>query len=141
MPIGLRYWWPAIAWAALIFLFSTDLFSGENTAGFLIPLLRMLLPNVSIETIFAIHDFFRKAGHFIGYFVLSLLVLRGIRAGRSGWTWRWAALAWLLATGHAALDEIHQAFVPSRTGAVVDVLLDSVAALVGQVLAALRKRT
>jgi VanZ family protein len=42
----------------------------------------------------------------------------------------------------ACMDEYHQTFIPSRTGTIRDVMLDSTAALVAQIILfiALRKR-
>jgi VanZ family protein len=44
-------------------------------------------------------------------------------------------LAWLGTLSVAALDEWHQSFIPSRTGTVWDVLLDSVAGVAFLVIA------
>ena len=74
----------------------------------------------------------------MGYGILGLLLLRGWRATLArtrGWNWRPAIFAWLATAAVAAMDEWHQSFIPSRTGSVRDVALDSVAAL-GFLLAA-----
>jgi VanZ family protein len=136
----LRDWGPALAWAALMFYFSTDALSSEHTAGVILPLLAWLFPHAKPETLDAAHFFIRKSAHFWEYFLLSLLVLRGIRAGRPGWRWTWALMALAVAAGYAALDELHQAFVPSRGPSMYDVLLDSAGAGVAQVVAALWAR-
>jgi len=83
------------------------------------------------------HHIIRKCAHFIEYFILSLLILRGIRAGRRGTRLAWAATAILLVAGYAALDEFHQSFVPGRTAAVSDVLLDTTGGITAQAVAAL----
>ena len=46
-------------------------------------------------------------------------------------------VAWALATGYAAGDEIHQVFVPGRAFMVTDILIDSGGILVGVLLASL----
>lgn len=46
-------------------------------------------------------------------------------------------VAWALATGYAAGDEIHQVFVPGRAFMFTDILIDSGGILVGVLLAAL----
>ncbi|HJA34824.1 MAG TPA: VanZ family protein [Candidatus Mediterraneibacter merdigallinarum] len=49
-------------------------------------------------------------------------------------------LPWLTAALYAATDEVHQLFVPGRSGQISDVILDSAGALAGVlVLAAVRK--
>ncbi len=126
-----------MAWAAIIFLLSTGAFGGEYTSGFIVPFLRWMLPDASVEILWQMHFLIRKAAHFVEYFVLSLLVLRGVRGGATGWRWSWAAWALLIAAGYAALDEFHQSFVPNRGGSPRDVLLDSAGAVVAQAAARL----
>jgi VanZ family protein len=121
-----KRWWPALAWAVLISLFSTHTFTMENTASVIIPILRALFPHASPDALDLLHFYIRKCAHFSEYFIFALLVLRGIRAGR-----RPMALPWMLATTllvvavYASLDEFHQSFVPGRTAAVRDVLIDT----------------
>ena len=132
-----RHWWPAVLWAGAIFLFSTGYFGGDDTSQFIIPFLRWLLPGASPETLNEIHFLIRKAAHIGEYFLFSLLVLRGLRGESSGWKWSWGVMALLIAAGYAALDELHQSFVPGRGGAAQDVLLDSAGAVVAQAAARL----
>jgi VanZ family protein len=132
-----RHWWPAVVWAGAIFLFSTGYFGGEDTSRFILPFLRWLLPDASPETLSQIHFLIRKASHIGEYFLFSLLVLRGVRGESSGWTWSWGVTALLIAAGYAALDELHQSFVPGRGGEAQDVLLDSAGAAVAQAAARL----
>jgi VanZ family protein len=47
---------------------------------------------------------------------------------------RWGTVSFLMTTLVASLDEWHQTFLPSRTGTVRDVILDSSAALIAQVV-------
>lgn len=133
----LARWWPALAWAVVISLFSTGTFTSENTGRIIIPLLHWLFPSLPPETLALLHHIIRKCGHFTEYFVLSLLILRGIRAGRHGTRLAWAAVAILLVAGYAALDEFHQSFVPGRTPAISDVLLDTSGGITAQAVAAL----
>jgi VanZ family protein len=134
---SLARWWPALAWAVMIFLFSTRAFTADSTARFIVPLFHWLFPRASQETLFLIHHLIRKSGHFVEYFILSLLVLRGIRAGRQGTRLGWSLAAIAVVAGYAALDEYHQAFVPGRTPAVLDVLLDTTGGTAAQAIAGL----
>jgi VanZ family protein len=59
-----------------------------------------------------------------------VLLFRGARGSRTGWRWTWALAALAIAAGYSALDEVHQAFVASRTASPRDSLLDSVGAFV-----------
>lgn len=123
-------WWPAIVWAGVIFMMSTDIFSAEHTGAVLSPVLRWLWRGISEEQFDAIHYFIRKCAHFSEYFVFCLLIYRGVRGKRTGWRWSWGFEALFLAAVYSALDEIHQAFVASRTASVYDSLLDSTGAFV-----------
>jgi VanZ family protein len=75
----------------------------------------------------------------VGFFTLSWLLFRSWRASQTlpgvrVWALRWARNAWLMATLVACLDEWHQSYLPSRTGNIHDVMLDSTAALIAQFL-------
>lgn len=126
----LRAWWPALAWATMIFVMSTDSFSANQTSHFFEPLLRWIYPALAADQFDFIHHFIRKMAHFVEYFIFFLLLYRGVRGPRPGWHWSWALVAWLIAAGYSALDEIHQIFVPSRGPSPLDSLLDSTGALI-----------
>jgi len=119
-------------WAAVIFTFSTDTFSSEHTQGILVGILHTLLPFLSQETLFALHNFIRKCAHVGEYFVLGVLLFRAVRTPRESWQWRWAFLAILIAAFYASSDEMHQIFVPSRGASIWDALLDTGGASVAQ---------
>jgi VanZ family protein len=130
IPGWLRAWWPALAWAAVIFTMSTDTFSSEHTASIFEPILRWLIPTLTVDQFDVIHHYIRKSAHFTEYFVFCLFLYRGVRAGRAGWRWSWGLTALFIAAAYSALDEIHQAFVVSRTASPYDSLLDSAGAFV-----------
>jgi VanZ family protein len=133
----LRRWWPALLWAIVISAFSTGAFTSDNTSRIIVPILKWFFPHASQETLFLVHHFIRKMGHLTEYFILSLLILRGIRAGKTGTHWGWALAAVAIVGCYAALDEFHQSFVPGRTAAVSDVLIDTAGGVAAQVVVAL----
>ncbi len=128
IPAWLRAWWPALLWASLIFFLSTDLFSQEHTSGIIEPLIRWLLPHLSHRQVVHIHHIIRKCAHFTEYFIFCVLLFRAIRGARIGWRWTWGITALIIAASYACLDEIHQAFIASRTATPWDSLLDSIGA-------------
>ena len=128
----LRWWWPALSWAVVISLFSTHVFTSENTGRYIIPALHWLFSSASMYTLAVIHHYIRKTGHLTEYFILSLLLLRGIRGGRKGTRLAWAVWAIFIVLCYASLDEFHQSFVPGRTPAVSDVMLDTCGGIVAQ---------
>ncbi len=133
----LKTWIAAILWLGLIFAESTNYASAENTSRFLYPILHFLL-GVNHEHFPLWQFFIRKTGHFIGYSTLSLLLFRSWRATfpspGTAWTIQWARISFFMTALVASLDEWHQTYLPKRTGTLHDVLLDSTAALLTQVL-------
>jgi len=89
---------------------------------------------------FEIWNFYiRKTGHVCGYFGLSFLLYRSWRATiplmeRRRWSVKWSRIAFSMTVLVACLDEFHQTYIPSRTGTLHDVLLDSSAALAAQLV-------
>jgi VanZ family protein len=130
-------WWPVLAWAALIWMFSTSLFTSENTGRIIEPVFRWLLPHASPQTIDLLHAIVRKCGHLTEYFIFSLLVLRSLRGGLRGQTLKWALITIGIVAAYASVDEFHQSFVSGRTAAVTDVLLDTAGGAIAQALVAL----
>jgi VanZ family protein len=133
----LQRWWPALLWAIVISTFSTGVFTSDNTSRIIVPILKWFFPHAAQETLFLVHHFIRKMGHVTEYFILSLLILRGIRAEKAGTHLGWALATIAIVGCYAALDEFHQSFVPGRTAAVSDVLIDTAGAVAAQVVVAL----
>jgi VanZ family protein len=98
----LSAWLPVVAWAALIFTLSSVPDLGTGLGGW----------DLAV----------RKIAHAAEYAVLGALLLRAI--GRE-------LPAAAISIAYAVTDEVHQAFVPGRQGAVVDVLIDAVGVLLG----------
>ena len=121
----LKMWLPPAAWAALIFVFSSDVFSSPNTANIVEGLLRFLLPALSAAEIELIHFFVRKLGHLGEYFVLSILVLRALlQKSHASPAPRQLAIALAITGLYAISDELHQAWVPTRSASAIDVVID-----------------
>ena len=129
----LRLWLPPLLWTAVILTASSASFSSANTGPVLAKLINAIFP-VSPDTFAALHFLIRKAGHLAGYGILGALVLRAIRAERPGWKVSWAIAAIAFAAVVASLDEWNQSFIPSRTAAPQDVLIDTLGATLAQVL-------
>src|SRR5271167_4701816 len=79
-PNLLRAWWPAAVWVGLIAIESTDSFSAQNTGSMLYALLTYLFGDIKFHDFLIFHHYLRKTGHFVGYGMLGLLLLRGWRA-------------------------------------------------------------
>jgi VanZ family protein len=138
-PGAWKQWIPALIWIGVIAVESTDLFSSEHTGSVLYVIATRILGPVSPVEFDQWHHDLRKLGHFIGFAVLSYLLFRAWRAtlplrGIGVWSMAWARVALLVSVMVATLDEWHQTLLPSRTGNFGDVVLDSTAALVMQIV-------
>jgi len=115
---------------------STDYLSSSHTSRILYPIFHFLF-GMDYTTFRPWHHLIRKTGHVVGYAIMSILAFRAWKATlpqRRAWMWRWAGIAFFMTAFIASMDEWHQSFLPSRTGVVSDVFLDSAAALGAQIL-------
>jgi VanZ family protein len=101
----LRLWLPVVAWAALILALSSVPDLGTGLGGWDLVL--------------------RKIAHAAEYAVLGALLQRAL--SRPG-------LAFAIGAAYAISDEVHQHFVPGRTGSPLDVALDTVGVAIGVAL-------
>jgi VanZ family protein len=134
----LKAWIAAILWLVVIAIESTAQLSARNTSRILYPLLHFLF-GMNLQRFQIWHFYIRKTGHVIGYGTLSILLFRAWRATlpaltNGKWKLRWASIAILGTALVASLDEWHQTYIPSRTGSVRDVVLDTCAGIAAQVL-------
>jgi VanZ family protein len=131
-------WLWVVLWLGVITIESTSALSSENTSRFLYPVLHFLF-GIDPLSFITWHFFLRKTGHVFGYGMLSWLLFRALRitallSRDPNWSMVWALVAVAGTAFVASMDEWHQSFLPSRTGTVRDVLLDTTAALVIQIL-------
>jgi hypothetical protein len=132
-----RRFGPVLAWAIVIFILSTGLFTAAQTGRFLMPILHWLFPRESMNTLWIWHHYIRKTGHVVEYAVLSFLTWRALANGRRGSTPALTAATIFLCAIYASIDEFHQIFVPGRGPSTHDVMLDTIAAIAMQLLIAL----
>lgn len=83
----------------------------------------------------SVHTAVRKAAHFTEYAVLGFFtckaVLCDVRDRKHA-----ILLSQIICSGYAVSDEIHQLFIPGRSGRAFDVGIDSLGALTGILIAA-----
>jgi VanZ family protein len=133
-----RIWTPALIGIAIIATESQPTFSAANTSSWLRPIWERFFGHVSTREWEEFHHYLRKSGHFIYYGILCVLFLRAwlLTLARnpalrtSVWRWR----SWILAVAStffvASADELHQSFLPSRTGLFSDVIIDTCGGIV-----------
>lgn len=139
-----------LLWMLIIFCFSAQ--AGNDSSAMSSPIAQKIAQIVhpSFETMEAgrqeeVLGFWtlivRKGGHLTEYLLLGMLVslsLCSIRSAKLGGTVMTRALgfkiqlcALLIGIGYAVTDELHQRFVPGRSGRLSDVLLDSIGVAIG----------
>ncbi|WML58895.1 VanZ family protein [Neobacillus sp. PS2-9] len=131
--MGKRKWWfiAAIIWMTGIFC-ATQLpyFTGENTSKTIEKVVdtehkSIDTPSADHGVIEVLNFLIRKATHLTAFGILALLLFKSLETTRFPYI-----LAWILTTLYAMSDEYHQSFMPGRTAAFKDVLIDSFGALV-----------
>jgi VanZ family protein len=106
-------WLPVLIWMLVIFLFSSQPYSGAVTAQY------FGAYNVPV----------RKFCHGLEYALLYVLARRAF-AMSGEWWHKWADLIGLvLSCIYALTDEWHQSFVPGRSASLSDAGIDSLGAL------------
>jgi len=131
----LRAWFPVIAGMCIIAIESTAMFSSQNTSGPFRTIYQALFGPVSDHDWAPIHGVIRKSGHFIGYGLLGLAWLRAWWMTLPKSVFLTDALLALFGTAiTASADELHQTFLPGRTGSPWDILIDCSGAITLQLL-------
>lgn len=116
-------WAPPVVLMAVIFWFSSQ-------------------PSPSLSTDATVDVLMKKGGHATGYALLAIALLFAVAwamggSGRPPVARRAYAWAFAIAVVYGATDELHQAFVATRSPSVVDVAIDALGAIVGLSLFAL----
>lgn len=132
------HWLPAALAVLMIAFESTATMSAANTSRWLLPIWVHLFGPISAVHWDTVHHYIRKTGHFTGYGLVSFCFFHGFRTtlrATNGLRVLWlrsAVFAVLCTALVASADEYHQTFLPSRTGRVADVGIDTCGAIAAQ---------
>lgn len=130
-------WAAVILWMALIFFFSAQVAeqSDQLSTGIaekIAETVEKVIPGSGLA-IESMNHIVRKNAHFFVYLVLGALTVNAFYcSGVRGFMGIFAAL--IVCVLYAASDEIHQLFVPGRSGQFTDVLIDSAGAAIGSLI-------
>ena len=137
---AMLHWLPAALAVLMIAFESTATMSADNTSRWLLPIWTRLFGPITPAHWAVVHHYIRKTGHFIGYGLVSFCFFHGFRTTlrvanglRALWL-RSALLAVICTALVASADEYHQTFLPSRTGRVADVGIDTCGAIAAQLV-------
>ena len=119
----------------MIFTVSSDVDSVRHSSTLFEPFVRWIFPRMSQDHVEELHHLFRKFCHLTEYAFLAVLAWRAIRQpglkDRRPWRRDEAGLALAIVLLYAASDELHQVFVPGRTGQFSDVVVDVAGGAIG----------
>ncbi|MCP4650678.1 MAG: hypothetical protein GY853_11455 [PVC group bacterium] len=108
------YWMPVIIWAVLIFIVSSISTFPES-----------IQPVISFD----------KFWHTVEYGILAFFLARAFKnSSREDFKRNFRLLAIIFTVFYAISDEFHQSFVPMRTASIIDVLFDSLGAVLGHLI-------
>lgn len=116
-----RYFWLVAAILYCIAIFITTA-SPASTGGSTFSFFQQWF-HLSEEAARLINVIFRKMVHLVAFGILAILFYNSFIKRRY-------LTAWLLTTLYAATDELHQVFIPERTGSIIDVGIDSLGATI-----------
>ena len=129
-----------VIWMAFIFSMSSQNSEvSSNTSGETIKVVLSVIPNfteqpeeVQEKVVEDFQFITRKSAHFIASMILGILaILLFLQYENIN---KKPQLAFLLCVVYAISDEVHQLFVPGRSGQVSDVIIDSSGSFVGIVV-------
>ncbi len=126
-----------IAWMTVVFYFSNQIaddsskLSGEITRAILN--FFHILEGKTLEQQSAIEIVVRKLAHFSIYTLGGILILLHVNLYKIKQNKK-VIIAWLIGTTYAITDEIHQLFVPGRSGEIRDVCIDSLGVITGIII-------
>lgn len=130
-----KYWLPVAVMLGLMYLLSTDVFSGPNTHKLIAFLTSWLGKDMKEPEVYEVNFAIRKFMHFFEYAVLAALLFRAFRAEeRRWWKTSWAVYAFLMIVVWSLLDELHQSFTNLRDGSIYDSIIDSAGGLTALLL-------
>ncbi len=126
-------WMLAFLWMAVIFYLSSQ--DGQQSSSLSTslfkPLFDLVIPmGVSADILSLI---VRKTAHFVTYSILGLLVFRATDTYDIELSQK-IYFSFLLCLGYAISDEIHQLFVPGRSGNLTDIAVDALGSITSIIL-------
>ncbi len=115
-----------VLWLILIFIMSS-FNAGESSSqsGSIVTFVGNIL---NIDNLQLLSVLIRKLAHFTEYFILGILTINCFKDYKLNNIYIYSLLFCIF---YACTDEIHQLFVPGRSGNIIDVLIDSFGSLIG----------
>jgi VanZ family protein len=136
-----RYWIPVGLMLSLMYVFSTDVFSGKNTSAAISWIMKLFGEDMNRAELGEANFAVRKFAHFFEYAVLASLLFRAFKAeSLLPWRFSWASYSFAIVVVWSLIDEFHQTFTQFRGGSIYDSMIDSSGGLFALVVIALYVR-
>ncbi len=116
-----RKWLCLICWMVVIYLFSAQPHSGEVTHGVLLKILPSFHGSVFVDWL---NFLVRKSAHFWEYFILTYFIYSLLEEYFEGKKFI-ILFSLLFCFFYSLTDEVHQVFVPGRSGMFRDCIVDT----------------
>lgn len=125
---------PVLCWMGVIFYLSAQPAeeSSELSTGLMHVLLQYIERIAVVDEGF-FHHIIRKIAHLFAYFILGILAMFAFEKQKWHSLYQ-GIIAYIICVLYAMSDEIHQLFVPGRSGEIGDVGIDASGALLGILL-------
>lgn len=122
---------PAVVWMGVIFYLSAQPAgeSSELSKGVMQVVVKTIGDGLSLDK-GMLHQGIRKGAHLGAYFILAVLVMSALEAKKRKNTYQ-ISIALAICISYAISDEVHQLYVPGRSGEVRDVIIDTAGASLG----------
>ena len=118
------YWFPVIGWMGFLFPVTNNSLSMSSTSRIIVPVIRWFFPNADEETVHLLHVLIRKFIHFWEYGLLAFLLYRAIQTVNKEDKTKSLFFSGIIAISYGFLDEFLQYFIPSRTGSIIDGIIN-----------------
>lgn len=142
VPAVIIAWTAVICWMIFIFSMSAQPAeeSKQTSGGVAEIILRIFVTDYGelskseqLEMVGGLQHFVRKSAHFCGYTFMGILLSLAF-SGHLKRNCTIVSVSFITGALYATSDEIHQLFVPGRSGQISDVLLDSSGVMLGILL-------
>ena len=115
----------------MLFIFTMSNFKAEdssNQSGFIVNILVNIFNIKNVELVTTI---IRKCAHILEYIILGILMLNALK----DYSVKNIVLtSILICIMYSCLDEIHQIFIEGRSGEILDVFIDSLGIVIGNLI-------
>ncbi len=133
-------WAAAALWMLLIFRLSSQVADTSNGLSLgITEWVNRILANLTQIEMDTLNHIVRKSAHFTAYLILAVLCLNALRvSGVLGRKRYISAIS--ICFLYSISDEIHQLFVPGRSGRLMDVIIDTLGAAVGIIISIILRK-